>query len=339
MGVLETATDDEIRKEYRNLAKKYHPDVCQEEDAQEKFLEIQQAYNMIKTAEIRRANYFIQKERQEENEKGEYFQGVDISTISGYKRAIFVKILENIRAGESVLDSPFKPSIIYQVCSVRNTFLEVLFDAESIIGRFPQFVSLACDDWNEDKNKTTFYVFSREEDQIALGVIKCDLESKKLEWLYDDNIIAEANLYSSDASSKKDNFMVKLNDKIIGTFGTENKYPFFEKNTIFVPDKNKPGIFGKAYRFLGTHYRWEIDSGKNKIATVAGTGQRETMVRNLYYFVSFILIFLFFFSLNFLGKYMILIFVLLMKILILSYIYFLFLILIQNLKLLVLYLH
>ena len=47
LGVSKTATDDEIKKAYRNLAKKYHPDVCKEPDAEAKFKEVQEAYEVL----------------------------------------------------------------------------------------------------------------------------------------------------------------------------------------------------------------------------------------------------------------------------------------------------
>lgn len=47
LGVSKTATDDEIKKAYRALAKKYHPDVSKEKDAAEKFKEVQEAYDVL----------------------------------------------------------------------------------------------------------------------------------------------------------------------------------------------------------------------------------------------------------------------------------------------------
>ena len=45
LGVSKNASDDEIKKAYRSLAKKYHPDVSKEPNAQEKFIEVQEAYD------------------------------------------------------------------------------------------------------------------------------------------------------------------------------------------------------------------------------------------------------------------------------------------------------
>lgn len=47
LGVSKTASDDEIKKAYRSLAKKYHPDVSKDPDATEKFKEVQEAYETL----------------------------------------------------------------------------------------------------------------------------------------------------------------------------------------------------------------------------------------------------------------------------------------------------
>jgi len=54
LGVPETAGLDEIKKAYRNLAKKYHPDANQgNPKAEEKFKEISEAYDVLGDAEKR----------------------------------------------------------------------------------------------------------------------------------------------------------------------------------------------------------------------------------------------------------------------------------------------
>ncbi|MFC3882978.1 molecular chaperone DnaJ [Bacillus songklensis] len=47
LGVSKSATKDEIKKAYRKLSKKYHPDINKEADAAEKFKEIKEAYEVL----------------------------------------------------------------------------------------------------------------------------------------------------------------------------------------------------------------------------------------------------------------------------------------------------
>lgn len=56
LGVQRDASQEDIKKAYRSLAKKYHPDVCKEPDANEKFAEIQVAYDCLSDPD-KRANY------------------------------------------------------------------------------------------------------------------------------------------------------------------------------------------------------------------------------------------------------------------------------------------
>ncbi|MEA3291325.1 MAG: DnaJ domain-containing protein, partial [Pseudomonadota bacterium] len=56
MGVDEKAAADEIKRAYRKLARKYHPDVSKEADAEEKFKQLGEAYEVLKDPE-KRAEY------------------------------------------------------------------------------------------------------------------------------------------------------------------------------------------------------------------------------------------------------------------------------------------
>lgn len=56
LGLQKGATDAEIKKAYRQMAKKYHPDVNKAADAEEKFKEINEAYEVLSDPQ-KKANY------------------------------------------------------------------------------------------------------------------------------------------------------------------------------------------------------------------------------------------------------------------------------------------
>lgn len=56
LGVSKNASTDEIKKAYRRLARKYHPDINKEKNAEEKFKEINAAYEIL-SDEKKRAQY------------------------------------------------------------------------------------------------------------------------------------------------------------------------------------------------------------------------------------------------------------------------------------------
>jgi curved DNA-binding protein len=56
LGLEKNATQDDIKRAYRKLARKYHPDVSKEPDAEVQFKEVAEAYEVLKDPE-RRAAY------------------------------------------------------------------------------------------------------------------------------------------------------------------------------------------------------------------------------------------------------------------------------------------
>ncbi|MDZ4786445.1 MAG: DnaJ domain-containing protein, partial [bacterium] len=54
LGLLNSASQEEIKRSYRILARRYHPDISQRESSSEKFKEIQNAYNTLKDLDKRK---------------------------------------------------------------------------------------------------------------------------------------------------------------------------------------------------------------------------------------------------------------------------------------------
>jgi len=55
LGLTRSADADEVKKAYRKLARKFHPDVSKEKNAEERFKEVQEAYEVLKDPEKRAA--------------------------------------------------------------------------------------------------------------------------------------------------------------------------------------------------------------------------------------------------------------------------------------------
>ncbi len=52
MGVAKDAPQKEIKRAYRKLARKYHPDVSKESNAEDRFKELGEAYEVLKDPEV-----------------------------------------------------------------------------------------------------------------------------------------------------------------------------------------------------------------------------------------------------------------------------------------------
>lgn len=97
LGVSRSATAEEIKKAYRTLARKYHPDVSKEANAEEKFKEVGEAYEVLRDKE-KRAQY--------DQFGGQFRHGQSFSpppgweeNIGGFGRGNFSSFFENMFGG------------------------------------------------------------------------------------------------------------------------------------------------------------------------------------------------------------------------------------------------
>ena len=116
MEVTRDATQDEIKRAYRKLARKYHPDVSKEADAETRFKELGEAYEVLKDAEKRvaydqlGANFKGGQEFRQPPDwntgfefSGGGFTGGDAAGYSDFFSSLFGK---NFRSGEAGRASP-----------------------------------------------------------------------------------------------------------------------------------------------------------------------------------------------------------------------------------------
>mgnify|MGYP000108944959 CR=1 FL=1 len=76
LGVKRDASEADIKKAYRSLARKFHPDVSKEANAEEKFKEVAEAYEVLKDKEKREAY----------DQLGSYQQGQDFRPPPGWEQ-------------------------------------------------------------------------------------------------------------------------------------------------------------------------------------------------------------------------------------------------------------
>ena len=131
LGVSKTASDDEIKKAFRTLAKKYHPDMHPgDKECEEKFKEAQEAYAVLSDAEKRKQYDQFGHAAFEGTGGGAGgfdFSGMDMGDIFG-------DIFGDFFGGGSrrrTNDGPMKGSNLRT--SVRITFEEAIFGCEKEI--------------------------------------------------------------------------------------------------------------------------------------------------------------------------------------------------------------
>lgn len=122
LAVKRSASGTDIRTAYRRMARQWHPDVCREPDAHERFIRIQQAYDVLKDPRLR-ARYdaglqLEQAARVAEQQQRELYQPNWSAMIDGYRPPLRCGILlvegieqlgrfivDNILAWEDIVDA------------------------------------------------------------------------------------------------------------------------------------------------------------------------------------------------------------------------------------------
>ena len=90
LGVSKNADNREIRKAFKKLALKYHPDKNSEDDAHEKFLKINKAYETLKDEETRKKyDLFGEDGLDGSNSKPKVFKIINVDCLMNLKLYIF----------------------------------------------------------------------------------------------------------------------------------------------------------------------------------------------------------------------------------------------------------
>lgn len=98
LGVYESATNQEIKSGYRRLARQWHPDVCKEENAEEMFKRISDAYQIL-SDEKKRARYQAGLAFERESEKPSRYNPPRYDVFIPPLRCGFLEVTGSVQVG------------------------------------------------------------------------------------------------------------------------------------------------------------------------------------------------------------------------------------------------
>ncbi len=136
LGVPRNATQEEIKKAYRRLARKYHPDINKSPEAREKFKEINEAYQVLSDPEKRRlydmyGHAAFEGTQSQEQQQTTYTTGIpDLEEIlKDFFDFGFDTIFERATRGRRERRRPVKGDDIYRTVEVS---LEEAFEGVTV---------------------------------------------------------------------------------------------------------------------------------------------------------------------------------------------------------------
>lgn len=123
LGIDEDATTAQVKKAYRTLAKKYHPDLNSSDNAEEKFIEVGVAYSCLSKDDSRQAyNRLLRYERNnlsKPNVKRKYQNDVDKRTRRGRQNAnVHSRMSYNQYQRDELLRTSFSALIIKTIVTL-----------------------------------------------------------------------------------------------------------------------------------------------------------------------------------------------------------------------------
>lgn len=156
LGIDKSADGEKIKKAYRTLALKFHPDVCKLPDAQSRFIEVQEAYEIL--GDITRRHYYniLWENHYQPKEKTRSQQAYEQKVENDYqqwrrqanKTAVELAKEKFDKARDAVYEG------VGQVVGGTVNFLSYIYGAIFLVGPFVGVYTSysSIDVWDTDKN-------------------------------------------------------------------------------------------------------------------------------------------------------------------------------------------
>ena len=133
LGISKDASNQEIKSAYRELAKKWHPDVCNEPNAHEKFIEISEAYEILKDP-VKRQQY-DQHFKYKQQVKQEKYSESDYQRNREYENTSTNKNYEAFRRAQEEARRKAQEYANTNIEDFMNTVLGVVFEVGKRAGK------------------------------------------------------------------------------------------------------------------------------------------------------------------------------------------------------------
>lgn len=126
LGLDTDASEQDIRKAFRALAKKYHPDVNASDDARHRFMEVEQAYSfLINEAQRRNYTLLLREEKMSQSEQAHREQIYKLWVEHQQRKARTRTAMESVYSGQS--SNPFRRKMWRGLNLIYNIVFMLIF--------------------------------------------------------------------------------------------------------------------------------------------------------------------------------------------------------------------
>jgi curved DNA-binding protein CbpA len=124
LGLSVEASDDEVRRAYRRLVKVYHPDVSEEPESQDRFIEIKEAYDYLVDPARRRRHAAYHKQTL----AGHYSQPAQDAAYKAWaEREARMAYVRMRRKQQQEEEEAFKQTMMYRLLQGANFLYNIIF--------------------------------------------------------------------------------------------------------------------------------------------------------------------------------------------------------------------